>query len=139
VALPFLLCVLLLLILGVCSAPFTDERTRKALELMSLGWQSPLFFLLSVVIIVPFFEELIYRGYLFRAWIESWGFARTALFGSLLFALPHFHYGWSGLLFVFILGYMLFYLRWKTQSLIPCLILHLLNNAWSLSWLHKLQ
>ncbi len=112
----------------LCSFIPPDETTLKMLEVLSAGRNSPLLFLLTLTIIGPVFEELLFRGYVFSGWIDKIGIWGTTSATALLFALSHLQYGWSGLLFVFILGLVLGVMRWKTRSIYPGLVLHSAQN-----------
>jgi membrane protease YdiL (CAAX protease family) len=113
---------------GYLSSEFQDERTKEALELIAQGVHSPALFLLAVVILAPLFEELLMRGYAFQGLMPKFGFYGTAIATSIIFALCHIQYGWAGLLHVFILGFVLSWIRSKTGSIYPCIALHTLNN-----------
>ncbi len=77
-------------------------------------------------IAAPIFEEIFWRGSIFRA-LKKYGFLPAALITSLLFALMHsgraeFYYAlFSGILFS--------YLYYITDSCVSSIILHLLNNC----------
>lgn len=92
----------------------------------------PIFF--ALVLIPPFVEEFIMRGFLFtnlRARLSFWG---SAVIVSLLFGLAHITEGqdglfWTGAISFFTLSLVLCYLREKTQSLWPSIGVHMLQNG----------
>lgn len=88
---------------------------------------------LVVVLLAPVLEELVFRGYLFKAWRHSWlGFSGTLLLTSLLFLLLHvgqYNPLVLGQLFAFAL--ILGFAREKTGSLITPWVLHLANNLFA--------
>lgn len=92
-------------------------------NLLQVSWLS--FF--TVCIIAPFLEELIFRGVLLRAYSINYS-ARKALFWSaFFFALVHFN-PWQSLP-AFGIGYFMGWLFLKTQSLVPAIVTHAINNG----------
>lgn len=98
------------------------------------GYQLILAFI-SLVILPPFVEETVFRGFLFGGLKKAMPVIWAGLFTSILFAIPHlFESTGGGLLWVagldtFILSLVLVYLRQKTKSLWPCVGLHLVKNG----------
>jgi len=90
---------------------------------------------ISLVVLPPAVEELLFRGVLFGGLRTRMSFRATALITSVLFAVPHLlESGGGGLLWVagidtFILSLVLCYLREKTGNLWAGIILHTLKNA----------
>ena len=80
-----------------------------------------------LVIIAPFFEELLFRGYLFGAIRHRSGFVVSTLLTSLTFAIMHgqFNVGVD----VFILSLFLCYLREKFDSIWPGMLVHAFKNG----------
>ena len=115
--------------------PHLGNETYFGLDLPPLAW-IPLFFLL-LVIYTGFGEELSWRGYLF-AKLQHLSWLQKVLVINLVFALWHlplfiFPGPYQGSVFIklplFILaclelGTLLLYLRVRTASLIPCMLLH---------------
>jgi membrane protease YdiL (CAAX protease family) len=87
--------------------------------------------LLALVFIPPIVEETVFRGVLFGALASRWGFWTGAVLSSALFGLAH---GQTNVgVYTFILGMLLCWLYARTRSIIPGIILHLINNL--LAWL----
>jgi membrane protease YdiL (CAAX protease family) len=81
-------------------------------------------------VVAPLCEEFLFRGFIFtslRNWRGPWP---AAAITGLLFGIVH---GLSApavdLLPLAFLGFVLCLVRWKTASLYPCIVLHLLNNS----------
>jgi hypothetical protein len=83
------------------------------------------FFLL--VVLAPIFEELLFRGYLFGAIRARSGFWVSAILTSLTFALMHGQLNVG--IDVFILSLFLCYLREKSESIWPGILVHALKNG----------
>jgi len=72
-------------------------------------------------------EELLFRGYMFRAFEKSTRLLTTILVTSLVFSL--FHLDITGLLPRMFLGILLAYVTWTSNSLYPAMLGHLINNG----------
>jgi hypothetical protein len=72
-------------------------------------------------------EEVMFRGYLMRALEKSGGIIVALVVSSLLFGA--FHLQLTNLLPLATLGFLLAYVTWITDSLIPAMIAHLVNNG----------
>jgi membrane protease YdiL (CAAX protease family) len=83
--------------------------------------------LFAAVFIAPFCEEVFFRGFVFpglrRAMPVGWAIVVSAL----LFAVAHADPGSFAVLFI--IGFALAFLRWRTGSIWPGMILHILNNG----------
>nr|WP_281384353.1 CPBP family intramembrane glutamic endopeptidase [Pelagicoccus albus] len=90
--------------------------------------------ILVVIGLAPIMEELIFRGYLFKAWRPTWlGSHGVVILTSFLFACIHIgQYHWIVLLQLMLLAMIIGYAREKTGSLIPCIAIHATNNLYAL-------
>ena len=87
--------------------------------------------IITIVIIAPIGEELLFRGFLQKSLEKAWNdVTRAILFSSLFFAVIHFNPFW--IIQIYFLGVLLGFLAWKTNSIIPCIIFHVIINATSL-------
>lgn len=118
----------LMLLVGFLLDFIADDTSRRAMELIAICSRNPLLFLLAFVIAAPVFEELVFRGYLISSWLHKIGLWPTLLASSLIFALCHLQYGWTGLLYVFLLGLSLAFIRIRTGSIYPGIALHAAAN-----------
>ncbi|HEY4277505.1 MAG TPA: CPBP family glutamic-type intramembrane protease [Conexibacter sp.] len=83
-----------------------------------------------VTVIAPLAEEFLFRGFFFgavRNWRGPWVAAviTAIVFGGI-------HVGSAGAEFLpplAILGFLLCIVRWRTGSLVPCIMVHSINNA----------
>ncbi len=83
-----------------------------------------------MVVMAPLLEELLFRGYLFKAWRSTkLGLSGTLLLTSVLFAALHWaQYHWILVAVIFGFSILLGLAREKTGSLWVPIILHSLNN-----------
>ena len=81
---------------------------------------------LLVILVLPFFEELIFRGFLQPLFVQNLGDRGGVFLASLVFAVLH---GDSAFLPIFCLALLLGSLKLRTQSLASCFAVHALHNA----------
>ena len=82
----------------------------------------------AVAIIAPIGEEILFRGFLQQFLEIYWNdITKSILIIALFFAIIHLNPFWF--IQIYILGIILGFLAWKTNSIIPSLILHSLNNT----------
>ena len=87
-----------------------------------------IFLFLAVVIVAPIGEEIVFRGFLQKFLEKHWGdITRAVLVTSLFFAMIHFNPFWT--IQIYLLGVILGFLAWKTKSVIPSIVLHIVNNG----------
>lgn len=88
---------------------------------------------ISLVILPPIAEEILFRGFMFEGLKKSMSPIFAGLITSAIFASAHLpegasHLLWIGALDTFTLSLVLVYLKQKTKSLWPGIILHALKN-----------
>jgi membrane protease YdiL (CAAX protease family) len=85
--------------------------------------------LLVLAVLAPLVEELIFRGLLY-GWIAGrWGTLVAWLVSSITFAAAH--YEPAHIILVLPLGLLFGYLRRRTDSLLPSLAAHVVNNGFA--------
>ena len=83
--------------------------------------------IVSVCLIAPFIEEMLFRGLILRSFLQNYSSISAIALSSLLFAL--FHFTVSQLPVAFILGCFLGWLYLRTKSLWPSILAHFLYNS----------
>ena len=88
-------------------------------------------FIFVLLVVAPLLEEMIFRGYFFKAWRQSWlGLTGTLLVTSALFMSLHLgQYGIIQYIFLFLLSMLLGLAREFTGSIWTPIILHSVNNV----------
>jgi uncharacterized protein len=105
--------------------PFVIEAYETAYFL-------PLFYF-AVIIVAPIFEEIFFRGFLFLGLRYSPLKASGAIvLPAVLWSLIHLQYEWLDITIVFLLGLLLGYARYRTNSLYVPIAMHALNNLLAL-------
>lgn len=82
--------------------------------------------LLASVLIAPFCEEVFFRGFVFMGLLRGMSLPVAIVLSALIFAVAHSDPG--SFLVLFVIGLALAFLRWRTRSIWPGFLLHLLNN-----------
>jgi membrane protease YdiL (CAAX protease family) len=91
------------------------------------GWLPAMF--AAAILIAPAGEEALFRGFLFRGWVRSPRSVWPAIVAiSILWAMLHIQYDWTGVLQIFIIGLFLGWMRWRSGSLVLTFLLHALFN-----------
>jgi len=98
------------------------------LSLADTGYWGLTFSLISACLLAPIAEEILYRGVLFRAFMNRIGVIPGALTSSALFAILHFYNGY-GLMSVAVFGFSCALIYAGTVSLTTVIALHMLYNS----------
>jgi membrane protease YdiL (CAAX protease family) len=89
-------------------------------------------FALFAVAVAPLFEEIIFRGFLFKVLADIRGPGTAVSVTAILFALLHLPQlwgSWAGVVLIFVVGYVLSFIRQRSNSLIPSFIIHTSYNG----------
>ena len=105
----------------------TSFQTQSYATAAAEGWLVPM--TAAAIILAPAGEEVMFRGFLFRAWARSERSAWPAIVViSVLWAVLHVQYDWAGMLQIFIVGLFLGWIRWRSGSTLLTFVLHALFN-----------
>ena len=106
----------------------TDPSVAAMYEKMT--WASALPFLLFISLAPGLCEEVLFRGYVQRQFLNRWGPWTAILLTSVLFAL--FHIMLHAIAVALPLGIWLGWLAWKTGSIWPGVVCHaFVNGSWN--------
>ena len=98
------------------------------LEDTFLGMSHNIWGILSIAIVAPVLEECLFRGaiegHLLTIWKKPWA---AIVVSALIFGLIHMNP--AQMLYASIIGVVLGWLRWRTDSIVPGIIGHILNNS----------
>jgi CAAX protease family protein len=83
--------------------------------------------LLVSVLVAPFCEEVFFRGFVFPGLLRGMSPVWAIVLSALIFGVAHADAGSFAVLFF--IGLALAFVRWRTNSLWPGILLHLLNNG----------
>lgn len=117
----------------VLAISFLTTQTELRLEYQT---SITIFFTFIITVMVaPICEEIAFRGYLYTAMFPSFKRKKERMVvNAMLFACAHvflieFVVGANIPYYIFILGYLLAKLYEESRSIIPCILLHSLNNS----------
>ena len=88
-------------------------------------WQA----ILANALLVPIVEEVFFRGLLFSRLQKALPNVATALITSVLFGLVHGQLIW--MIFAFVVGLVLSFVRIKTGSILPTILMHVMINTYA--------
>jgi membrane protease YdiL (CAAX protease family) len=105
------------------------EILRNAIE-ESLKIQSTsdlIIIVFSAVFLAAIVEELLFRGFVQTSFEYHFDITKAVMASALIFTIIHFNPWWS--IQVMIIGVILGVMAWKSNSVIPSMIIHLINNG----------
>jgi membrane protease YdiL (CAAX protease family) len=128
--LPFVLAYIILgTIVTVLETHFPAFRSEGMTTMLQANIKNPLLTLLAIGLAVPFFEELIFRGWLYKKLELTFTSTISLIVTSLVFTLIHAQYNAYILTTLFALSMILGLMRQKSGSIWPGVIIHCLNNT----------
>ena len=83
--------------------------------------------IVCITLVGPIAEELLFRGAVTKELLRKYNPSTAIVISGLLFGLIHINP--AQVLGASIIGIFLGWLYWRTGSLIPCMVLHIFNNA----------
>jgi uncharacterized protein len=125
----------LIVLIAVCDAALylsgralvTPFQLQSYTTAAAEGWLLPM--LGAAILVAPAGEEIMFRGFLFRGWARPDRPAWPAIVViSLLWALLHIQYDWTGMLQIFFVGLFLGWMRLRSGSVLLTFLLHALFN-----------
>lgn len=99
------------------------EMFEQFLKTDGIVW----FGLLHIALVPALCEEVLFRGYIFRAFEKSWGILAAVIVSGLVFGM--FHLQVPNLLPLASLGILLAIMTWLSRSLWPAIAAHFVNNG----------
>ncbi|MDL2265813.1 CPBP family intramembrane metalloprotease [Parabacteroides sp. OttesenSCG-928-G21] len=85
--------------------------------------------ILSIAIVGPIAEEFLFRGAIMRALMKQFSPTKAIVISALIFGIIHLNP--AQVLFAFLLGLIFGWIYYKTGSLIPVILMHIVNNSFS--------
>lgn len=102
---------------------FLPNLLKNTFNLLSMGWLG----LLLIAIVGPVFEEMLFRGAVTRLLLKEYCPKKAILLSALIFGI--FHLNPAQVVPAFLIGLVLAWLYYLTDSMIPGIIVHILNNS----------
>lgn len=107
------------------------EISEELVEAFDQLFTWPLFAIFSVVIIAPFYEELVFRKFVLGGLLKRLSPFWSILISSFFFGLIHLN--WLQGINAFLLGIILGWVYYKTKSIKLCMFGHFVNNMYAMS------
>jgi len=108
--------------------PMPDQLTEKIIEMMTISSVSDgIVIIFSAVIVAGVFEEMLFRGFLQKAFERDIGVLGGVVLCSLVFSLIHMN-PWTATQ-ILLLGSIFGLMAWKSNSIWPSAIAHAINNG----------
>lgn len=85
--------------------------------------------ILAVSVLGPILEEMLFRGAVTRELLKHYKPKKAILISGLIFGL--FHINPAQVLPAMLIGFVLAWLYWRTKSIVPGIIIHIINNSLS--------
>ncbi|MFM8911825.1 MAG: lysostaphin resistance A-like protein [Flammeovirgaceae bacterium] len=96
-------------------------------EMTSSMYRNPVVSLFLIVLLAPLLEELLFRGVVLHGFLKNYKPSHAIASSALVFAIIHGNLAQG--LGAFFIGVVIGWIYWKTNSIIPGIIIHFVNNA----------
>lgn len=100
-------------------------------EMTSSVYRNPVISLFLIVVLAPLLEELLFRGVVLHGFLKNYKPSHAIVSSALVFAIIHGNLAQG--LGAFFIGLVIGWIYWKTNSIIPGMIIHFVNNAFAFS------
>lgn len=112
-------------------AEVKQQMVEQQLESVSLLIAAPpILLILAIAIFAPIAEEIAFRGGMLQAMRRDSNAWISVIVSALMFGLMHFAGGLRQIGYTFVLGLILALVCHVTKSILPAIIVHILNNGW---------
>ncbi len=111
---------------------FFPEQENDLIRILKSSRTAVYLVALIATFTAPIAEELVYRGVLYSAFQRTFGAPAAFLFVTLLFSLvhvPQYYPSYSTIFLLTLLSVILTLIRVRTNSLLPCIVLHTVFNG----------
>jgi len=89
--------------------------------------QPNIFSFLSIAVAAPILEEMLFRGIILEGFLKNYSPQKAIIWSSIIFGIFHLN-PWQAVN-AFLIALFIGWIYWKTNSLIPGILLHFANNA----------
>lgn len=101
------------------------DLLKESFDILQSGWMG----ILAIAVAGPILEELLFRGAITKILLQKYTPTKAILFSALIFGV--FHVNPVQVVGGCIIGLLLAWIYYKTASLIPCILIHIINNSLS--------
>lgn len=104
---------------------FLPDWMKQTFDVLQSGWLG----IACVAVLGPILEELLFRGAVTKVLLQKYRPTTAILISGLLFGL--FHINPAQVVSASLIGFLLAWLYWRTRSVVPGILIHILNNGFS--------
>lgn len=108
-----------------------EETQLEILKSFLTGDYLILMTIFHIGIVPSVCEEILYRGYIQRSFEKSWGIWAAIILSGLLFGLYHIRL--TQLIPLALIGMLLAWIVWRSNSIYPAIVAHFVNNGGSVA------
>lgn len=111
---------------------FIPEGDNELLKILRSSYAATILVAVFATFTAPLVEEIVYRGILYSALQRTMGAAGAIAVVTICFASVHVLQYWGSpgtILMICLLSLVLTLVRWKTDNLLPCIVLHTIING----------
>ena len=105
--------------------PWLPDIMKSTFDVLQSGWLG----ILCIAVIGPVLEELLFRGAITKVLLKKYSPVKAIVFSALVFGI--FHINPAQVVSATLIGLLIGWVYYKTASLIPCILMHILNNSLS--------
>lgn len=107
-------------------ADFLPNWLESAFDSLESNWLG----ILAIAIVGPILEEMLFRGAITTELLKAYSPKKAIIYSALIFGF--FHLNPAQILVASLIGLLLGWLFYKTRSMIPGIIIHIINNSCSI-------
>lgn len=111
---------------------FIPEGDNELLKILRSSRTATYIIVVLATFTAPLVEEVVYRGILYSALQRTIGVAGAIALVTFFFAVVHVPQYWGSpgtILLICLLSLVLTLIRWKTDNLLPCIVMHTIFNG----------
>ncbi len=95
-------------------------------ELFESMIKNDIYSVITVAVMAPILEEIIFRGFILNGLLKNYSPQKAILWSATLFGIVHLN-PWQ-FIGAFLIGSLMGWVYWKTNSIIPGILIHFVNN-----------